>query len=413
MPDASRQGIKLFYCYAREDKDLRDQFEIHLSGLKRYYRLANWHDREILPGQDWEQALDEQLNSANVIFLLISPHFMASDYCYGKEMQRALERHAEGSCLVMPILLRPTHWEGTPFGPLQLLPTDARPVTRWPDRDDAFQDVVKEVSRAIKDLLVRLKTKKDWLDEGISLRSLKRYNEALLAFEQALALDPTYGEAYQEKGTTLYDLERYEEALEAYEQALVHQEFTNEQKRTKQLEQDLNEVRQKLATEQKRTQESQPQVSARSKQADIPASLSQPARQNQPPAPAQSRSVPDLSKRQADGFLFPRRMSVAESIEKINMGLFSHFLSFQSLQLNVTGIQSGQWYFTILGMSAGVLPNPSATITIADTSWLDIVEGKLDPDSLPPGVIKIEGDGAKKFLQKLYTAGLDKNKFSS
>jgi LuxR family transcriptional regulator, glucitol operon activator len=153
MPDASRQSIKLFYCYAHEDRVLRDQLEKRLSGLKRYYHIVNWHDREILPGQDWERAIDEQLNSADIIFLLISPDFMASDYCYGIEMQHALQRHKEGNCLVIPILLRPTHWEGEPFGRLQLLPTDARPITRWPDRDEAFQDVAKEVSRAIKALL--------------------------------------------------------------------------------------------------------------------------------------------------------------------------------------------------------------------------------------------------------------------
>src|SRR6266852_2490788 len=129
MPETSgapKQEIKLFYCYAREDKALRDQFERHLAGLKRHYGLTNWHDREILAGEDWEQAIDKQLNSADIIFLLISPDFMASDYCYGKEMQHALERHEAGTCLVIPILLRPTHWEGAPFGRIQLLPTDAR-----------------------------------------------------------------------------------------------------------------------------------------------------------------------------------------------------------------------------------------------------------------------------------------------
>ena len=155
MSDTSKKEIKLFYCYAREDKDLRDQFERHLSGMKRYYHLTNWHDREILPGEDWEKAIDKQLNSADVIFLLISPDFMASDYCYGKEIQRALERHEAGTCLVLPILLRPTHWEGEPFGKLQLLPTDARPITRWADRDEAFHDVVKEISRVVKELPVQ------------------------------------------------------------------------------------------------------------------------------------------------------------------------------------------------------------------------------------------------------------------
>src|SRR5207248_2158496 len=132
MADVPEQDIKLFYCYAREDKALREELEKHLSWLRRRYQLKNWHDREILPGEVWEQAIDAHLNAAHLIFLLISPDFMASDYCYGKEMQRALERHTAGTCHVIPILLRPTFWKGAPFSSLQLLPTDAKPITLWP-----------------------------------------------------------------------------------------------------------------------------------------------------------------------------------------------------------------------------------------------------------------------------------------
>src|SRR5438874_295420 len=102
MADTPRQKIKLFYCYAHEDKTLRNELEIHLSWLKRRYQLTNWHDREILPGEEWEQAIDKNLNTAHLILLLVSPDFMASDYCYGKEMQRALERYKEGTCSVIP-----------------------------------------------------------------------------------------------------------------------------------------------------------------------------------------------------------------------------------------------------------------------------------------------------------------------
>src|SRR6266852_581161 len=177
MADTPKQEIKLFYCYARKDKFLRDELEIHLSWLKRRYQLKNWHDREILPGEEWEQAIDTHLNTAHLILLLISPDFMASDYCYSKEMKRALERHQAGTCRVVPILLRPTYWEGAPFSHLQLLPTDARPITRWPDRDEAFQNVVTEISRTINDLLISLKTKEECIREGNVLENLKRDEE--------------------------------------------------------------------------------------------------------------------------------------------------------------------------------------------------------------------------------------------
>src|SRR5260370_18336588 len=160
------------------------------------------------------------LDSANLILLLISSDFMNSDYCYGKEMRRALERHREATCRVIPILLRPTYWEGAPFSNLQLLPTDARPITRWPDRDEAFQYVVTEISRTSKDLLISLKTKEEWVREGNALYNLKRYEEALGTFEQAIRLDPNYSYAYYYKGNALNDLKRYEEAVQAFEQAI-------------------------------------------------------------------------------------------------------------------------------------------------------------------------------------------------
>lgn len=153
---------------------MRDELEKHLSWLKCRYQMKNWHDREILPGEEWEQVIDAHLNSAHLILLLTSPDFMASDYCFGKGMQRVLERNKEGTCCVIPILLRPTYWKGAPFSFLQLLPTDAKPITRWPDQDEVFENVVTEINRTIEDLLISLKSEEEWLEEGIVLNELKR-----------------------------------------------------------------------------------------------------------------------------------------------------------------------------------------------------------------------------------------------
>ncbi len=187
--------------------------------MRRRYQLTNWHDREILLGEEWEQAIDTHLNIAHLILLLISPDFMASEYCYGKEMQRVLERHQAGTYRVVPILLRPTDWKGAPFSHLQILPTDARPITRRPDRDEAFEEVVAEITRAIEDLLISMKTKEAWLKEGSALYDLKSYQEALAAYEQAIRLDPNYAVAYNNKGLALEALGKKKEAQQARERA--------------------------------------------------------------------------------------------------------------------------------------------------------------------------------------------------
>src|SRR5436305_1017966 len=140
MPAEADRPLKLIYCYAREDKGFRDELDRHLSNMKRKYRMVSWSDREIRPGTEWEREIDTQLNTAHLILLLISAHFMGSDYCYSIEMERALQRHKAGSARVIPILLRRVDWEDAPFSVLQVLPTNAKPVTQWRNRDDAYWD---------------------------------------------------------------------------------------------------------------------------------------------------------------------------------------------------------------------------------------------------------------------------------
>src|SRR5690242_1028098 len=109
--------IKIFYCYAQADHELRDELEKHLSPLRRL-RQVTWSDYNILAGTNWEQEIEQRIDRAHLILLLISPDFIASDQCYTVEMQRALERQGAGEARVIPILLRPTYWEEAPFSHL-------------------------------------------------------------------------------------------------------------------------------------------------------------------------------------------------------------------------------------------------------------------------------------------------------
>ena len=151
MPDSSTP-VEVFYSYAHKDEAFRNKLETHLSLLRRQGLITAWHDRHILPGTDWAQAIDEHLERASVILLLISADFLASDYCYGLEMQRALERHQANEARVIPILLRPVDWNKAPFAHLQALPTGAKPITTWRNRDAAFTDVAAGIRRVIEDL---------------------------------------------------------------------------------------------------------------------------------------------------------------------------------------------------------------------------------------------------------------------
>jgi TIR domain len=111
-----------------------------------------WHDRKIGAGTEWKGQIDAHLESAELILLLVSPDFLASDYCYDVELKRALKRHEAGTARVIPIILRPVDWHSAPFGKLQALPTDGREISTWRVRDQAYKDVVEGIRRAVREL---------------------------------------------------------------------------------------------------------------------------------------------------------------------------------------------------------------------------------------------------------------------
>jgi cell division protein FtsA len=115
MADGLAKPIKLFYCYAQEDKALRDQLDRRLKYLERSGLVESWYDGEIIPGEQWKEEINNRLNTADIILLLISPDFIASDYYYSNQMTQAIARHDADNACVIPILLRPTFWKNAPL----------------------------------------------------------------------------------------------------------------------------------------------------------------------------------------------------------------------------------------------------------------------------------------------------------
>src|SRR5713226_99690 len=144
-------AVKIFFCYAHEDEALLNKLKTHLRPLQRQGLIDVWYDRDIRAGTDWEQQIKAQLNTAQIILLLVSPDFMDSDYCYGIEMQRALERHKRGEARVIPVIIRPVYWQGV-LGKLQALPTDAKPImsSSWLYPDEAFVEVIQGIRNIVE-----------------------------------------------------------------------------------------------------------------------------------------------------------------------------------------------------------------------------------------------------------------------
>jgi tetratricopeptide (TPR) repeat protein len=142
------RSLTLFYSYSHRDEELRDELEKHLAMLRRQGVIEEWHDRRIAAGDEWDGEINQHLGRADIVLFLVSSDFLASDYCYDVEVAQAMKRHKAGEARVIPVFLRDCDWKGAPFGKLQGVPTDARPVTSWANRDEAFTDVAKAVRRA-------------------------------------------------------------------------------------------------------------------------------------------------------------------------------------------------------------------------------------------------------------------------
>lgn len=145
--------VEVFCSYSHKDEEFREKLITHLSLLKRNNVITDWHDRQITAGAEWKNQIDEHLESASVILLLVSSDFLASDYCIDIEMKRAMERHAEGTACVIPIILRACKWSSAPFGKLQALPRNAKPVKSWDDEDEAFTDIAEGIEKAVAKLV--------------------------------------------------------------------------------------------------------------------------------------------------------------------------------------------------------------------------------------------------------------------
>jgi serine/threonine protein kinase len=149
---ADQTRCTVFISYSHKDDKLRHSLSNHLRPLERQGLIDQWHDRKITAGQEWKGEIDQRMESSQMILLLVSPDFVASQYCYDNEMKRALERHERKESRVVPIILRPVDWHQSPFGKLQALPRDGKAVTLWTNRDEAFSAIAQDLRQAASEI---------------------------------------------------------------------------------------------------------------------------------------------------------------------------------------------------------------------------------------------------------------------
>jgi hypothetical protein len=152
--------IEVFISYSEDDERFKKQLETHLSLLRREKLINPWHIQQTMvgdaPGRH-EQEIAEHIDSAQIVLLLMSPSFIASDQLYENEMTRAIERQKAGAPVrVIPIAVRhiaPSDPDRTPdFQKIQGLPRNGRPIEAWRSADEAWSLIAQEIRQVCKDL---------------------------------------------------------------------------------------------------------------------------------------------------------------------------------------------------------------------------------------------------------------------
>jgi TIR domain len=142
----------IFFSYAHEDEALMNRVRQQLIIFERQGYIIKYYDRMIPPGGEWQGVIDNMLFESQIILLFVSPDFIESRYCYDIEVTAALERHRAGAARVIPVILRPCAWTVSPFGQLQALPTNGKPITTWRNLDKACLDVAEGVMQVVSEL---------------------------------------------------------------------------------------------------------------------------------------------------------------------------------------------------------------------------------------------------------------------
>lgn len=143
----------IFTSYAHEDEELKNEMDKYLKVLKRSGKIDTWNDRALIAGQEWDKTIMDELRKANIILLLVSVDFNASDFIWEKELAEAMKRHEEGSAFVVPVILRNCKWTDMPYAKLQALPRNAVPITEYADRDAAFTEIATGIETLVDHIL--------------------------------------------------------------------------------------------------------------------------------------------------------------------------------------------------------------------------------------------------------------------
>jgi hypothetical protein len=92
----------------------------------------------------------QELDQADAIVCQLSRDFLASDFCVLTELKRAIERKQAGQAELIAYVLKECGWREVPeLKQFQLLPRDAKPRSKWRDKDQYWRTVAEGIQKSL------------------------------------------------------------------------------------------------------------------------------------------------------------------------------------------------------------------------------------------------------------------------
>lgn len=152
-------AARLFISYSHADDALLERLHKHLAQLQRDGSLSGWYDRDIQAGSRLDEEIEGELSKADIFLACVSPDYIASNYCYDRELQNALERESEGNLAVVPVIFEPCEWLETPLQKFKAVPRDGKAVSEHTNPNVALLDVATELRKLAVSLTGAVETK--------------------------------------------------------------------------------------------------------------------------------------------------------------------------------------------------------------------------------------------------------------
>lgn len=152
--------INIFISSVGADEAFRQEIKKRITILGRNIDLEVLYESEIKAGDDWRKEIKECFSQSEIVLLLISPDYVASEFHYTEILEKTIQKVKSGGSRVVPVHVRSVSWNELPIEELLPVPKEKN-LSAWEDRDAAFLHVKEEIKNVIENYIYHVELSKN------------------------------------------------------------------------------------------------------------------------------------------------------------------------------------------------------------------------------------------------------------